>query len=273
MRINTSAMMAQSSVIGRNENVLSKIMHKLSTGKRINSAADDASGRAVAEELLAQTRGLKQSSSNIDDAMSALRIADGATGEISSMLQRQRELAIQASNDTLNDRDREYLDKEYQALTQEIDRISGASQFNTQRLLDGSSPLSDGTGVIHNGPNAGDQLTLDSMNMTAAALGAGGSIATGGDAMAALDRTERAMDSVNSGRATLGARINTLQHNVNDNRNAEINQTQSLSLIEDLDFAQGVMEQSRAGLLTQSSIQAAGNFQDISRSNLSALLS
>jgi flagellin len=272
MRINTAMLGASASQIGKNAGLLQKIHEKLATGKQINRASDDASGRAVAEELLTMTRGLSKGTSNIGDAMSALRIADGASGEISNMLQRQRELAIQASNDTLNDKDRGYLNKEYQALTEEIDRIANSSQFNRQSLLNGQSPLSDGSGYIHTGANKQDGVTLDAMNMTAASLGAGGSIGSAQDARTAIERTDRALGSVNEGRSTIGSRLNRFEHDANNNQNQAINTTEALSLIEDLDFAKGMMEKSRYDILSRSSTASAANFQEISRNNVMSLM-
>ncbi|MBD3344178.1 MAG: flagellin, partial [Chitinivibrionales bacterium] len=142
--------------LGKTNRKLGKILEKLATAQRINRASDDAAGLSISEQLRTQIRGFKTASNNVADAMSALNIADGTATEASSMVQRQRELALQAQNDTLTDDQRQQIDIEYQQLTEEIDRIAQSSEFNTQDVATGEG-LASGDAQIQVGPNAGDQ--------------------------------------------------------------------------------------------------------------------
>ncbi|MBR6901299.1 MAG: flagellin, partial [Synergistaceae bacterium] len=140
MRIyhNIPALTAYNSLNSTN-NAMEKTIEKLSTGLRINSAADDAAGFAISEKMRAQISGLEIAIRNTQDATSMLQVAEGALGETNSMLQRMRELAVQASNDTLTSQDRSYIQLEINQLADQIDRIAKTTQFNKKRLLDGSS--------------------------------------------------------------------------------------------------------------------------------------
>ncbi len=272
MMINKAGSLQSVGQINKASNFWSKIQEKLSTGKRINRASDDASGLAMAKELEAMVRGMKQSSVNIGDAKSVLNIQDGTANEVSSMVQRQRELALQASNGTLNDNDRSALNKEYQALGEEITRISEAANYNGQSVANGGSPLSDGTGQVQAGAQAGDQQSFEEFDTTAAGIGAGGDISTAAGASAAISQSEDALRNLNTQRANIGARTNTFEHTQNNLTNQAIQTQAAQSLIEDLDYAQGSMENARAGLLSQSSIAATKNFNEISRNNMLGLL-
>ncbi len=258
--------------INRNSDFWSKIQEKLSTGKRINRASDDASGLAMAKELEKMVRGMKQASVNIGDAKSVLNIQDGTANEVSSMVQRQRELALQASNGTLTDTDRKALNTEYQALNEEITRISESSNFNGQSVADGGTPLSDGSGVVQAGAQAGEQRSFQEFDITANGIGAGGDISTAAGAQSAVSQTDDAMKSLNSQRANIGATYNTFEHTDNNLKNQAIQTAAAQSLIEDLDYAQGAMENARAGLLNQTGIAASKNFNEISRNNMLGLL-
>lgn len=269
MQIQKAGMLQKVQFSQKNDKFLSKIYEKLATGKKINRASDDAAMLAVAKELEAQTRGYQQSSSNIGDALSALRIAEGAGNEISAMKQRQSELALQASNGTLRDSDREALNSEYQALNEEINRIAEATQFNRQGLTNGSSPLSDGTGQIQAGPNAGDSRTLGAIDYTNLASG---DISTIDGANAAIDSTRDELESLTSTRTNIGAEMNSLSSARNNVENQNINVTAALSQAEDLDYAQASMDKARGEILSQSSNYAMSNFNSINKANMSAVL-
>ena len=133
-----------------NQSNLSKSIEKLSSGLRINRAGDDAAGLAISEKMRGQIRGLKQAQRNAQDGISLIQTAEGALQEVHSILQRMRELAVQAANDTNTDKDRQEIQKEINQLIQEIDRIAENTQFNTKTLLDGNF-----NGNIHIGANAG----------------------------------------------------------------------------------------------------------------------
>ncbi|MCL1956223.1 MAG: hypothetical protein FWF63_02775 [Fibromonadales bacterium] len=257
------------------QKVLSKTHEKLSTGKEINHAQDNASGLAVAKLLESMSRGYKADRINIGDAQSAMNIGEGATQGISDMLNRMRELSVQASNDTLTDNERGALDGEFQQLKQEIDRHTKNTQFNTQDLLSGQSPLSDGTGKFQVGPNAGgaNQIDVAASNLSPSALGIMDmSIATRDGAAAAMDGINKANETVITTRVNFGTQYNRLEHAYNNNENMNINTTSALSGIEDLDFAKAAMDKARDEVLNQSAVLAQRNFQDISRNSMLALL-
>lgn len=274
MRINTGMMLQQSSQSSLVRRSLNQVLEKLSTGKRINRASDDAAGIAMAKRLESMTRAYKTSGGNISDAMSALQIADGGANQISDILQRQNELAVQASSDTLTDQDREALNAEYQQLNAELGRITDSTQYNTMDLLNGNSPLSDGNGVVQVGAGAdpSSQMTLDETDMTSANAGWGGDISTAAGAQSALSQISQAMDNISGQRASLGAQVNRLQSAYSNNSTMEYNTVDSLSRLEDLDYAQGVMDLARDNILSQSALTAQNHFNQISQYTVLGLL-
>jgi flagellin len=153
--------------LGANQNDMSNSMEKLSSGLRINRAGDDAAGLAISEKMRGQIRGLEQSNRNAQDGVSLIQTAEGALNETHSILQRMRELSVQSSNDTNNGTDRGEIQKEVDQLSQELNRISDNTEFNTQNLLDGTF-----TGKIHIGANQGQNMEISINNMSAGALGA-----------------------------------------------------------------------------------------------------
>ncbi len=260
----------------KNDKSLKSIFEKLSTGKKINRASDNAALLSIAKELEKQVRGFQAAENNIGDALSAIRVSDGATDSISNMLQRQRELAIQANNGTLNQSQRNALNDEFQALTSEIDRQSRAAQFNKQSLLDGQSALSNGTGVVQAGANntSNDQVTLPGADVRASTLGIDNlDISNPANISSAISAIDSARAQVSSVRTNLGSSYNRLESAGENAANTRINTANALSLAEDLDYAEGVADQARASLLQQSNIEATRNFNNIARNNLSALLS
>jgi flagellin len=211
-------------------------------------------------------------SRNVDDAVSALRIADGGAGEIGEMLQRQRELSIQAGNATLSDTDRQALDIEFQQLTEEIQRIAGGTEFNRQEVADGTG-LASGDAVVQAGANAEDQLNLPQVDLTSATLGLPSlSIASASGASAAISSLDTALDSVNGQRSTIGAMMNRLTSAGNNLQVEEANMTAAQSAIADQDMAAGLVELSRQQLLQEGGIKAFQRFNDINANHILALL-
>jgi Flagellin and related hook-associated proteins len=251
---------------------LSKILEKLSTALRINRASDDAAGLGISAQLETQYRGFNMAEQNVTSAMSALNIADSTGGQISDMVQRQRELALQASNDTLSNQQRQGLDTEYQALTQEIDRISGSAQFNTQTVANGQG-LASGNAEIQAGANAGDQIQISKTNMSAAVLGiTGTSIATGAGAQTALSKLDNALDTLNIQRSTIGSMTNRFESVQNNLSVADINTQAAQSVIQDQDMAAGLADLTKTKLLLESGTQAFARFSEISTNHLFGLL-
>lgn len=273
MKIDNARMSQIVQQTSSSQQLLTKLYEKLGTGKRINRASDDAAGIAVAKELEKMSRGYKQAGANIGDAMSALQIAEGSTSTITDMLQRMNELSVEAANDTLNPSNRNALNNEFQQLKQEVSRMAESSQFNTMDLLNGKSPLSDGTGKFQVGPNAGDEINAEASNFTAAGLGIMNlDISSQAGARGAMDGLNAAFGVVNESRAGFGAQINRLEYAASNNENMNVNTTAALSLIEDLDFADALMNKATAEVLGQSAMLAQRNFQDVSRNSMLALM-
>lgn len=227
---------------------LAKSMEKLSSGLRINRAADDAAGLAISEKMRGQIRGLNQAIRNAQDGISLIQTAEGALNETHAILQRMRELAVQAANDTNTTADRNQLQQEIAQLLAEINRIAQTTQFNTQPLLDGSFSGK----IIHIGANSGQALTVSIGTMNASALGLNSlSIASQGAANSAITTIDNAIDQVSSERARLGAYQNRLEHTIANLSVAAENLTAAESRIRDLDMAQEMMNFTRNQILSQ----------------------
>jgi flagellin len=256
----------------KTSNDLKKVLDRISTLQRINNASDDAAGLALSETMRSSIRGFKMASQNIDDAMSALIIADGAANEVSVILQRQRELAIQASNGTLNDKDRKFLDDEYRMLTGELSRQAGAAQFNRQHLTNGTE-LASGKSIIQAGAGATDQITLPVVDFSAIADSISGtSLLTSTGAGATLSSIDEALKSMGSQRSMLGTSINRLESTASNLAIAAINTQAAESVIRDEEMAQGLMELTRSRLLQDGAITAFSRFNEISKNHIMGLL-
>ena len=239
---NIASLNAQAA-IATNSRGLERSMQQLSTGKRINSAADDAAGLAIASKLTSQIRGLNQAVRNANDAISMLQTAEGATNEITNMLQRMRELAVQSANDTNTDDDRTALNTEYQELVSEIDRIAATTLWNGETLIDGSAG-SAGSVTFH----VGSGYTGSSAVMTTAMTTA---ITSQAAATSAIDYIDSSIASVNEERATFGASINRLQYTVDNLTNVSMNAAASRSRIEDADYAMTTTELAKRQIIQQ----------------------
>ncbi|MDN5293486.1 MAG: flagellin [Eubacteriales bacterium] len=230
------------------DTAMSKSLEKLSSGLRINRAADDAAGLAISEKMRAQIKGLNQAIRNAQDGISLIQTAEGALNETHSILQRLRELAVQAANDTLTDDDRAQIQQEVNQLITEIDRIASNTEFNTQKLLNGSFTNK----VLHIGANSGQTLTVTIGNMAAGALGVSGlSMSTQSEADAAITTISTAIDTVSTERAKLGAIQNRLEHTIANLGVAAENLTAAESRIRDVDMAREMAEFTRTQILMQ----------------------
>ncbi len=262
---NVPAMITGSS-LRQTDRSLQKSLEKLSTGMRINRAADDAAGLSVSEQLRTQVRGLNMGARNIQDGISLLNIAEGALIEVESMLQRMRELSIQSANDTLTSIERGYIQIEVRELQTEIDRITSGTQYNSQPLLNGLAPWGTAPGgVLHIGPNSNgttDTIQYQIQPMTTASLGVDATslnVETQTSATAAISSLDEALRSVNELRATLGAMTNRLEHALTNQENQETNMQAAESVIRDSDFAletslftrNQILEQSATAMLAQ----------------------
>ncbi|NLB63859.1 MAG: flagellin [Fibrobacter sp.] len=279
MRINhnISAMITQSA-LGNADNSMGKSLEKLSTGLRVNRASDDAAGLAVSERLRAQVRGLGRAKMNAQDGIALLQIAEGALNEMDSILQRQRELAVQAASDTLTSADRSYLNVEYGQLNQEIDRIASSTQYNGMNLLNGTGFGAAGGSVLHIGANSGDsdKITIGITTISSGSLGVSSSTAgvtAQGSANSTIGTIDTAMGTVNSLRSNLGAYINRLEHAINGIANQEYNTQDAESRIRDVDFAYETTNFTRNQILVQSSTAMLGQANLAPQSVLSLLRS
>lgn len=228
--------------------IANKSMERISTGYRINRAADDPAGLAISEKMRAQIRGLGQAARNIQDGISLLQTAEGALNETHAILQRMRELSVQSANDTLTDNDRNQLALEFDELKKEISRISTDTEFNTKTLLDGSQSSIK----IQAGANEGQHIELTIGNMGASAIGVGTlSISTRDAAENAIGELDKAINKVSSERSRMGAYTNRLEHAYNNAVNMEENLTAAESRIRDADIAKEIMALTKANILMQ----------------------
>ncbi len=257
---------------------MQKSLEKLSTGLRINRASDDAAGLSVSEQLRTQVTGLAMGGRNAQDGVSLVNIAEGALTELESMIQRMRELSVQASNDTLTSLERGYIQVEFDQLRGEIDRIVGATQFNSMNLLDGSAPWGTTGGVLHVGPN--NVTTSDVIMVTIAGVNTNQLnismnqnlfVTDQLSASGAINRLDVALNSVNTLRANLGAITNRLEHAITNQENQQQNMQAAESTIRDADFAYETTQFTRNQIITQSSTAMLAQANQLPQSILSLL--
>lgn len=234
----------------RQYNAMNKALYRISTGYRINSAADDAAGLAISEKMRAQIRGLNMAGKNIQDGISLIQTAEGALNETHAIIQRMRELSVQASNDTLTDDDRKLLDIEFQELKKEITRISTDTEFNTRTLLNGD--YKDNGLKIQVGANSGQNIEVLIGEVSSSSLGLDSlSIAKRDDAEKSLSQLDKSLSQTSMERARLGAYQNRLEHAYNVTMNTSENLTAAESRIRDADIAKEMMNFTKASILMQ----------------------
>ncbi|TCS83316.1 flagellin Hag [Tepidibacillus fermentans] len=230
-------------------NAASKSMEKLSSGLRINKAGDDAAGLAISEKMRGQIRGLQQASRNAQDGISLIQTAEGALNETHAILQRMRELAVQASNDTNVTADRTAISNELTQLQQEITRISNETEFNTQKLLQTAATYNFQVGA-NSGQNI--KLTINKMAATALSLTTTNlKVDTFTNANNAISKINAAIETVSSERAKLGAVQNRLEHTINNLDTGAENLQAAESRIRDVDMAKEMMEFTKNNILQQ----------------------
>jgi flagellin len=269
---NVKSLVAQNALTVNNRS-LSKAMEQLSTGSRINSAADDAAGLAISNKMTAQIRGMNQAVRNANDGISMIQTAEGATKEISNMLQRMREVTVQAANDTYSADDRLSLEKEYVQLYNEIDRIAGNTQWNGMKLFTEEDAADGGVGAeglatLQVGANAnvasGPEFTidvqfkkLDAESMGLATVGAGDAATApilfenNTTSQAVLVEVDASLKYVDAFRADLGSKINRLTYAADNLTNISQNTTASRSQIMDTDYAATTTELARTQIIQQ----------------------
>ncbi len=250
---NVSALYSQNAM-KTNARAMSTAMEQLSTGTRVNSAKDDAAGLAIGQNMTSQIRGLNQAVRNVNDGINMMQTAEGAMVEQTNMLQRMRELAVQAMNGTYSDVQRGYLDKEFQQLTEQIGEIAKDTMWNDQGLLDGKGGVS-GKFTFQAGQGSGQTIsvTVGAMTVTGLGLAAGSgvSIGSGDTAALALDTISSALEKINLQRAEIGAGINRMAYAADNLTNISSNQTQSRSTIMDTDYALATTQLAKTQIIQQ----------------------
>lgn len=231
-------------------------MQKLSSGLRINRSADDAAGLAIANKMDAQVKGLQQANRNTMDGISLVQTAEGALNEVHDMLQRMRELSVQAANGTYSETDTEQIQQEIDQLCEEINRVSVATEFNEKPLLNGdpSNSEEDQKITLQIGANKQQTMVIEIGNMNAKALGLEDpaiSVATYDEASAAITKVSEAIEKVSAQRAALGAVQNRLEHTTSNLGVSEENMTSSLSRIQDADMAYEMAQYTQLNVLSQ----------------------
>jgi flagellin len=234
--------------LGINATAQSKSIEKLSSGLRINRAGDDAAGLSISEKMRAQIRGLNQASRNAQDGISLIQTAEGALNETHAILQRMRELAVQAANDTYVDNDRSYIQAEIKQLTAEINRIASTTEFNTQKLLDGTYSGKK----FQIGANAAQMVTLSIGSMKSSDLEIDSiKVDSYDNASEAITTINEAINTVSKERSNLGAIQNRLEHTIKNLDTAAENLQASESRIRDVDMAKEIMQFSKLNILNQ----------------------
>jgi flagellin len=250
------------------QGALSKSTEKLSSGYKINRAGDEAAGLSISEKMRAQIRGLNKASSNAQDGISLIQVAEGALNETHSILQRMNELATQAANDTNTTTDRTALAAEVDQLKTEIDRISTTTQFNTMNLLDGTFTGKN----LQVGSLANQKIQISIGKMDAASLSVNAlDLTTYTKAGSAISKVQSAIDAVSTQRSTLGAVQNRLEHTINNLNTTSENTQAAESRIRDTDMASEMVEFSKNNILSQAGLSMLSQANQANQGVLSIL--
>ncbi|MBI2896230.1 MAG: flagellin FliC [Deltaproteobacteria bacterium] len=245
----------------KTQNALSANLGRLSSGLRINNAGDDAAGLAISEKLRAQIRSLAQAERNANDGISLLQTAEGAMNEVSGMLTRMRELAIQAANATVGSVERGFINQEFAALRDEITRISTVTNFNGTQLIDGTYSVTQLRFQVGIGGTANDAIMVNLADVRATALGSGAGnqitnrdLTTSNTAVAALATLDAAITDVSVSRASIGAVENRLQVTIANLASSRENLSAATSRIRDVDVAEETAAMTRNNILLQAGV-------------------
>ena len=234
--------------LGVTVNTLSKSTEKLSSGYRVNRAADDAAGLSISEKMRSQIKGLNKASSNAQDGISLVQTAEGALNEAHSILQRMNELSTQAANDPNTDVDRDAIQAEVNALGSELNRIASTTQFNTMNLLDGTYKAKS----LQVGSLEGQKIGLSIGSMSGDALGVTSlEVSTFDKAGSAMTKVQSAIDKISEQRSALGAIQNRLEHTVKNLDNVAENTQAAESRIRDTDMAAEMVQYSATNIIQQ----------------------
>ena len=271
---NTASLNAQRH-LNRTQDELNASMSRLSSGLRINKAADDAAGLAISEKLRSQIRGLGQAERNAMDAISLIQTAEGAMNEVSAIFTRMRELAVQSANGTLGTSERNFIQLEFNALRQEVDRIAEVTEFNGANLLDGST-----TGLTFQvglNDNVNDRISVAFVDVHASQLGTSGtqiddlSLSTVSGSRAAMGVLDEAIQDMSSARAVFGSAQNRLTTTITNLATARENLSAANSRIRDTDIAEETANLTRANILAQAGISVLSQANQLPSQALSLL--
>jgi flagellin len=264
--------------LNRTNRGLTDTFSNISSGLRINNAADDSAGLAVAENLEAEQMSLRQAQRNTNDGISVIQTAEGATNEVSDILKRMRELAVQSSSETLHNNERSYIQDEFQQLSDEVDRISHVTEFNGIALANGAAGLTGSNQMnvqvgIHN--SSDDRIAIALGDLRASTLGVADSGGTGeislntvGSAQAAITQLDAAIDTVNKYRSQYGSVQNRLESALNNLEVYTENVASSESRIRDADFAHETAEMSKFQVMQQAGVAILGQANGLSQGAL-----
>ncbi|MCK5882663.1 MAG: flagellin FliC [Bacteriovoracaceae bacterium] len=254
LRINTNvASLSAQRNMGNTKARLDANLRKLSSGERITRAGDDAAGLAISENLRAEIRGTRQAKRNANDAISLIQTAEGGLSEVSNIVIRLRELAVQSASDTIGDTEREFSDIEFQQLKEEVDRIARSMEFNGIKLLDGTGGMLEFQVGVNNDPVL-DRLRYDgtSADATLASLGLSAeSISSKQGSQVTLKKLDDALVQVNGVRSNLGALQNRLSSTINNLGVTDENLSAANSRIRDVDVASETASMARNNILIQ----------------------
>lgn len=258
LRINfNSASLSAQRALSRTQDDYARSAQRISTGKRINSANDDAAGLAVSTKLKAQISGLNQAQKNVQDGINAIAIAEGALSQMHALLSRMRELAVQSATATVTDLDRTQANAEFTALSAEIDRLGTTTAYASIKLLDGNATAF----ILQVGANSADTMTVEFPNASLTGIDTKSNaslsaavIGTQTDASASIDTLDKSIEAISSYRASLGSMSNRLQMTSDNLSTAMENVSAANSRIEDADIASEMSELVRTQILQQAGI-------------------
>jgi flagellin len=273
IRSNVASLAVQKNLRGADESQQNEFA-KLSSGKRIVKSSDDAAGLGIAKKIEAEVKGLKMAQRNASNGIAMIQVAEGGLQESTNILTRLRELSIQSASDTVGEKEKGYLDLEFQQMTQEIDRISKSTTFSGKELLTGNNE--NGKMTIQVGANAGDvnriEFDTEATNATLENLGlSGATIRDKEESLENLAKIDNAIDMVSGFRANFGAIQSRLQTAVNNIDTQALNQENARSVIEDVDIAESTATLASQGIIKQAGIMTLGQANNIPRSALSLI--
>jgi flagellin len=268
---NVTSLRAQSN-LNKTTQAMAGHIEKLSSGLRINKAGDDAAGSAISSQLTAQEQGLKQANRNANDGVILIQTAEGALNEMTGMVQRMRELAVQASNEgTMDATERGYLDQEFQLLESELDRVVNVTEYNGQKLVDGS--VSTGVSFQVGMNNTGnDRISISISNSGSTSLGINDELLTSSTgAQKAIAALDTALQTINTSRGTLGATQNRLEATMSNLSIMHENTASANSRIKDVDVAEESAAFTRSQILSQAGTSMLAQANSLPQSALSLI--